>query len=105
MDTTFSTLGFNAQTAFDLAGVQSVARAGLGWRHAFGDITPSISQRFETGEEFTVTGVPVAKNVALVETGIDFNITQSAVLGFSYTGQLGSGVHENSASTRLTINF
>jgi len=105
MDTSFSTLGLNAQTSFDLAGVQSVARAGAGWRHAFGDITPSISQSFATGDEFTVTGVPVAKNVALIETGIDFNITSNAVLGVSYIGQIGSGVHENSANTRLTINF
>ncbi len=105
MDTTFSTLGFNAQTAFDLAGVPSVARAGLGWHHAFGDITPSTSQRFASGDSFTVTGAAVAKNVGMMEAGIDFNLTSSAVLGISYIGQLGSGVHENSANTRLTINF
>jgi len=105
MDTTFSTLGLNAQTSFDLAGVQSVARAGLGWRHAFGDITPSTSQRFAVGEEFTVTGVPVSKNVALIETGIDFNITPNAVVGISYIGLSGSGARENAANTRLSINF
>ena len=105
MDTTFSTLGLNAQTMFDIAGVQSVARGGLGWRHAFGDITPSTNQRFASGDAFTVTGVAIAKNVALIEAGIDFNITANAVVGVSYTGLTGSGARENSANTRLTINF
>lgn len=105
MDTTFSTLGLNAQTMFDIAGVQSVARGGLGWRHAFGDITPSTNQRFASGDAFTVTGVAIAKNVALIEAGIDFNITSNALVGVSYTGLTGSGARENSANTRLTINF
>ncbi|MCS3429483.1 autotransporter domain-containing protein [Klebsiella sp. BIGb0407] len=105
MDTSFSTLGLNGQTTFDIGGVPSVARGGLGWRHAFGDITPSTSQRFASGDEFTVTGVPIAKNVGLIETGMDFNITPNAVVGISYVGQIGSGVHENSANTRLSINF
>ena len=105
MDTTFSTLGLNAQTTFDLAGVQSVAHGGVGWRHAFGDMNPSISQRFAVGDEFTVTGVPVSKNVALIEAGVDFNITPNAVVGISYTGLTGSGARENAANTRLSINF
>lgn len=105
MNTSFSTLGLNAQSTFDIFGVESVARGGLGWRHAFGDTVPSISQRFAAGDAFTVTGVPIAKNVALVEAGIDFNITPNAVVGISYSGLTGSGARENSANTRLTINF
>lgn len=105
MDTTFSTLGLNVQATFDFVGVQSVARGGLGWRHAFGDIVPSTSQHFAFGEAFTVTGVPISKNVALIETGIDFNITPNAVVGISYIGLAGSGASESSANTRLSINF
>lgn len=105
MDTTFSTLGLNAQSKFDFIGVEAVARGGLGWRHAFGDITPSTSQRFASSDAFSVSGVPISKNVALIEAGIDFNLTKNAVLGVSYTGLTGSGARENAGNTRLTINF
>lgn len=105
MNTSFSTLGLNAQAKFDFIGVESVARGGVGWRHAFGDIVPSTSQRFAVGDAFTVTGVPIAKNVALFDAGIDFNITSNATVGISYIGLAGSGARENSANTSLSISF
>lgn len=105
MSTSFSTLGLNAQANFEFIGVEAVAHGGLGWRHAFGDTVPSNSQRFSVGNTFTVTGVPVAKDVALFEAGINFNITSNAVVGVSYIGLAGSGARENSANTSLSISF
>lgn len=105
MSTSFSTLGLNAQTKFEFTGVESVAFAGVGWRHAFGDTVPTASQRFSVGNSFTVTGLPIAKNVALFDAGINFNLTPNAVLGVSYIGLAGSGARENSANTSLSISF
>ncbi|TIP76062.1 MAG: autotransporter domain-containing protein, partial [Mesorhizobium sp.] len=37
-DTTFTTIGLRASTAFPLGSVNTTARGGIGWRHAFGDV-------------------------------------------------------------------
>lgn len=94
-----------ASTEFDLGGVQTVARGMLGWQHAFGDTDPRSNHRFATGDAFTVAGVPIAENVALIEAGLDFKVSPSGTLGFSYVGQFGSDAQENGFNARLKLQF
>ncbi|WP_198419868.1 autotransporter domain-containing protein [Pseudaminobacter salicylatoxidans] len=49
-DTTFTTLGIRAQADVALGAVPATARAMLGWRHAFGDVTPEAGLAFAGGE-------------------------------------------------------
>ena len=105
MDTTFTTLGMRASTAFDLGGVSSTARADIGWRHAYGDVTPSSSAQFIGSSLFSVAGTALAKDVATLEAGLDFDLTKSAKLGVSYNGQFGSGAHQNGFNVKLGVSF
>lgn len=104
-DATFTTLGLRASTSLNLGGVDATARATLGWRHAFGDTTPLSSQAFSTGNAFSVAGVPIARDAAVVETGLDLNLSSAATLGLSYTGQLAASAQQHGFKANLAMRF
>ena len=102
-DATFATLGLHASAAIDLGGISATARGMLGWRHAFGDVAPSTAMSFAGGSPFSIAGVPIARNAAVVEAGTDFAIAPTATLGVSYSGQFASGITDQ--SVRGTFNW
>lgn len=105
MDTTFTTLGLRASTGFALADINLTARGSLGWRHAFGDTTPLSMQAFSAGNPFTVAGVPIARDAAIIETGLDLNLTPAATLGISYSGQFAPSASDQSVRANLSVRF
>lgn len=105
MDTTFSTLGLRLSKEVSFGATTATLRGALGWRHAFGDSSPTVSQAFVGWDAFTVTGVPIAEDAAVLEAGVDMLITPSATLGIAYTGQYGDGVTENGFNARLSVKF
>ncbi len=104
-DATFTTLGLRASTAFAMGGINATARGMLGWRHAFGDVTPLAAMTFAGGSVFTVGGVPIARNAAVGEAGLDFALTRAATFGVSYGGQFGSGVSDQSVKANFNMKF
>ncbi|MFK0277166.1 autotransporter domain-containing protein [Ensifer sp. NPDC090286] len=104
-DTTFTTLGLRAASSFDLGGVLATARGTIGWRHAFGDTLPLSSNGFSTASTFAIAGVPIAENSAVIEAGLDFAVAPEATLGFTYTGQFGGGVSDQSVKANLSVKF
>lgn len=104
-DTTFTTLGLRASAPFSLGATDVEVRGTLGWQHAFGDITPSSTLAFATGNAFSTAGVPIAEDTALVEAGIDFKLSHRATLGVNYTGQFGSGLTQNAVDAKLGVKF
>ncbi|WP_244420747.1 autotransporter outer membrane beta-barrel domain-containing protein [Mesorhizobium japonicum] len=102
---TFTTLGLRGSTDFALGGVNATARGMLGWRHAFGDVTPSSSFAFAGGDAFTIAGVPIARDAAVIEAGIDMKMSPNATLGLSYSGQFGGGAVDNGAKANLSVKF
>jgi outer membrane autotransporter protein len=103
---TFTTLGLRASTGFDLGnGMTATARGMLGWRHAFGDVTPTSTMAFAGGSPFTVAGVPIARNGAVADLGFDVNVTPDAVLGLTYGGQFGSGVTDQTLRGNFAVRF
>lgn len=105
IDTTFSTLGVRGSTSFDLSGVKLTAEGMLGWRHAFDGDLSDVTHAFTGGTDFTVSGVPVAKDVAVIEAGFSTAIDQNISLGVSYVGQFGSGKKENGLRGNLSVKF
>ncbi|WP_292190062.1 autotransporter domain-containing protein [Mesorhizobium sp.] len=104
-DATFATLGLRGSTDFALGGINATARGMLGWRHAFGDVTPISSFAFAGGDAFTIAGVPIARDAAVVEAGLDLNMSANATLGVSYSGQFGGGTVDQGAKVDLGIKF
>lgn len=104
-NTTFTTVGVRASSDLTLGSVETSVRGAIGWRHAYGDTTPLSTASFAGSDAFTVAGVPIAEDTALIEAGIDFKLTPSAKLGFSYFGQFGSDASENAGKATLAVAF
>ena len=102
---TTTTLGLRGRQDIMLGSISAALRAGLGWRHTFGDVQPSTTMAFAGGDSFSVTGAPIARNAALVELGLDGNLSRSTTLAVGYSGQFGSGNRDQTASMTLRWKF
>ena len=104
-DATFTTLGVRASTDFTIGGVAATARGMFGWRHAFGDVTPLSTVAFAGGDDFSIAGVPIARDTMLVEAGFDVQLARNTTLGVSYAGQFGPNAFDNGFKANLGAKF
>jgi len=76
-----TTLGLRTQ--YQLASLPGFTWTSLiGWRHAFGDVRPSVLQTFAGSfSSFTVSGVPVARDAFVSETSLDYKVTDAVTVG------------------------
>lgn len=101
----YSTLGLRASTDLDMGGMAVKLRGGLAWRHAFGDTNPKATLAFAGSSAFTVAGLPIARDAALVEAGLDVGIGRGATLGLAYTGQLAEDAQDHAFKGVLAVRF
>jgi len=102
---TYTTIGLRASTAFAIGNMEADAHAGLGWRHAFGRINPKADFSFGDSSTFTVKGVPIARNAAVVEAGLNMKLNKSSTVGVAYQGQFGSSAREHSLEAHVAVRF
>lgn len=103
---TTTTLGLHARSAFDSAGAQGQLFGTLGWRHAFGDVDPASTMSFvQGGQSFTTNGVPIARDAALVELGVNMAVSKRTTVGVSYGGQFGEGNQQHSGMLDVRYRF
>jgi fibronectin-binding autotransporter adhesin len=104
-DTAFTTLGVRAASVLGL--VDGVTVYGtVGWRHAFGDVTPAMALAFASnGLPFAIAGVPVADNSLIVDAGLDLAVTATARLGINYSGQLAADAQDHAVQGNLLVQF
>lgn len=102
VDATFSTLGVRASTQLS---ERTRVRGLLGWRHAFGETTPTSTHAFGGSLPFTLAGVPLAKNVAVLEAGVETQLRPNLSLGASYSGQFGDGLKDHGFKVNLNWAF
>ncbi|MBT9369735.1 autotransporter domain-containing protein [Rhizobium sp. CSW-27] len=104
-DATFTTLGLRSNGSFDLQGTTIRANGMIGWRHALDDTRPTTTNSLAGSSAFTVSGVPLARDVAVIEAGVAAQIAPTASLGLTYTGQFGSGVSDHGIKANLNVRF
>lgn len=98
---TFSTLGTRASNEWELDKALSLTvQGGLGWRHAYGDVTPSTRVWFDQGDRFQVTGVPIARDALVAAAGITLRSAGNMSLGLGYSGQFARKTTDHS----MTLN-
>ena len=69
-------------------------------------MTPAASLAFTTtGADYTVDGVPLAEDSALIDAGLDLALGERTTAGVSYTGQYGDGVTDNGVKGRFSWLF
>uniref|UniRef100_UPI0015882CF2 autotransporter outer membrane beta-barrel domain-containing protein n=1 Tax=Burkholderia ambifaria TaxID=152480 RepID=UPI0015882CF2 len=103
----FSTLGVRASTDIAVTTKGKVTAFGtVGWRHAFGNTQPGSTLSFASGgSPFSAVGVPVARNAAVLEVGVDAAVTKNLSLGLSYSGQIGGSFSDHALYGNLLWKF
>ncbi|TEA76606.1 autotransporter domain-containing protein [Allopusillimonas soli] len=104
-DATFTTLGLRAETALSLDDTTARLHGTLGWRHTFGDKTPTADLAFAGGDAFAIAGVPIAKDAAVIEAGLDLALSPNASLVIAYSGQIGGGVSDHGLKVNFSMAF
>ena len=106
IDTGYSTLGLRAASELLIGDMVVIPHASVAWQHAFDDVVADAALAFITGGvDFTVAGVPIARDAALIEAGLMFNVDRDTTLGLSYQGQIAGNVEDHGLSGRLDWRF
>lgn len=100
-----TTLGLRPEVRFALGDMAARAGGLIGWQHAFGDIASESRLAFAGGDDFTIRGVPMARDSVLLEAGLDLALTGSVNFGAAYQGRFGDGVADNGFTARLGVAF
>jgi outer membrane autotransporter protein len=100
----FSILGLRAET--QLGAMPLFARAMLGWRHAFGETTPTAVLAFAgAASPFQVYAAPVARDAMVAEVGLSWRVAGNVALGLGYNATLGNGTRDHALRGRLDVTF
>ena len=102
----FSTVGVRGTGSFKVGDTMLNLNGSLGLRHANGDVTPTASVAFTGGgPDVIVAGVPIAKNVAAVDFGIDTAMGAKGTFNLSYSGQYAKGVTDHGVKATMLWKF
>jgi outer membrane autotransporter protein len=105
-DLGYSTLGLRGAATLFVAGAQFIPHASAGWQHAYGDVTTDTALAFASPNVgFVISGVPIARDSAILLAGIDVRVSNDATIGVSYQGQLASDVEDHGISGRFDWRF
>lgn len=103
---TFSTLGARATMQLPDAGRFGMElTGGLGWRHAFGDRAPTANLQFASGNAYTVSGAPLARNALVAELGISLQASGTSRFSLSYAGQFAGATQDHGVQARAMWAF
>ncbi|WP_188582697.1 autotransporter outer membrane beta-barrel domain-containing protein, partial [Azorhizobium oxalatiphilum] len=104
--TWYSTLGVRVASAVTLGGLTAVPHASVGWRHAFGDVTPEVAMTYlNTGTSFTAQGLPIGEDSALLGAGVDFALGKGFTLGVAYDGAFSNDTQSNAVRGTASFQF
>jgi fibronectin-binding autotransporter adhesin len=99
-----TTLGVRGEFAF--ASMPLTVKTMLGWRHAYGDMVPSVLLTFQGGAQaFSVSGVPIDRDAFVAEAGIEYSPTSALSVGVSYSGQYGQRATDNAFKGNVNLRF
>lgn len=100
-----TTLGLRATSAFSIHDLMVEARGMIGWRYAFGDVSPVTDVAFSGGSPFGVTGLAATRNAALIELGFDALVSDTMKVGLSYNAALSGDAVDQGVSGKFIVTF
>jgi outer membrane autotransporter protein len=106
-ETGYATLGIRAAGMVPVApDMVLIPRGSLAWQHAFNSVTPAAVLAFQVAPvPFAIAGVPIARDSALAEAGLDLAIGRNVTVGVSYVGQFARSVHDHAAKGKFSWTF
>jgi T5SS/PEP-CTERM-associated repeat protein/autotransporter-associated beta strand protein len=102
-----TTAGMRA--AWDISGGQQDGarlEAGLAWQTAAGELRADSRHAFVAGSDaFTVSGLPLARNMGIAELGVSVKPTDNSRLSMFAQGRAGGGQREAGAQLNWSVAF
>ena len=80
-------------------------RGSLAYRHANGDIEPSTRAHWQTGQQFSVMGSPLARHATLAEIGLGARLSPNSLLEFGFSGLYAGSGHDSGLNARFSVQF
>ncbi|WP_193757805.1 autotransporter domain-containing protein, partial [Pseudovibrio sp. W64] len=105
MDSTFASIGLRAETRANLGQLTAKLSAQAAWQHAFGDVTPVVNHAFAGGDDFSVVGIPIAKDALFLNLGASVDLGRNTTLGLAYDGRFGSGFTDQGLKANIALKF
>ncbi|WP_375465155.1 autotransporter domain-containing protein [uncultured Methylobacterium sp.] len=105
---TTATVGLRMEARIDglMGGLPILLRGLVGYRGAFGDVTPAALLAFGAGGAGTlVRGAPIDRSAVVLEAGLGWIVLPSTSVGLSYAGQVGARAQDHGARGSLTYRF
>ncbi|MAM09146.1 MAG: hypothetical protein CML23_01515 [Rhizobiaceae bacterium] len=100
-----TTLGLRASRDIMLGETAARLSGRAGWQHAYGDLNGTSVVAFDGGSNFGISGVPTARDAALLGVGLSFDLSNEVSLSLGYDGQLAEGVQDHNFSMRFDLRF
>jgi fibronectin-binding autotransporter adhesin len=99
-----TTLGARGELAF--ASMPVTLTSMLAWRHAYGNVVPSVLLGFQGGaQSFGVSGIPIDRDAFVAEAGVNYAVSSMLSVGVSYSGQFGERATDNAFKGHITLSF
>lgn len=100
----FATLGLRAEAQIGTAPL--FARAMLGWRHGFGELTPQAGTAFVARTApAQVFAARIDRDAVVAEAGLDWRISQATALGLTYSAAIGERSRDHALKGRVEMRF
>ena len=100
----FTTLGLRAEA--QIGAMPLFARAMLGWRHGFGELTPQARTAFVAGTTpATVFAAKIDREALVAEAGLDWRISSATALGLTYSAAIGERSRDHALKGRVEMRF
>ncbi|WP_198670318.1 autotransporter domain-containing protein [Dyella sp. C9] len=102
---TFSTLGARLVAPLNWGSSSIELRVSAGWRHVYGQLSPSQLLAFAGGEPFGVVGAALDRDALAVDVGLGGRLGDGLDGGLSYSGVLGSHTSDNGVKAYVRWQF
>ncbi|MBV9751725.1 MAG: autotransporter domain-containing protein, partial [Hyphomicrobiales bacterium] len=99
-----TTLGVRSELA--VASIPITFHSTVGWRHAYGDVVPSVLLAFQGGvQSFSIAGIPIDRDAFVAEAGLDYAVTSSVRVGLSSSAQIGNRASDYAFKGHIEVSF
>lgn len=100
----YASLGLRASAALgQVAGREVHLQSSLAWQHAFDDPSSKSRMTLSGLDSFTVDGVPVADDSALLRVGLAVQLAPQASVDLGYAGQYGDGLRDHGVRLGVAV--
>lgn len=102
---TFATLGVRGEVKLDTE-MNAFFKGGFGYTHAFGETDGTKRNAFAgTGVGFQSSGASVAKNAAILDAALTFEVAEQNTITIGYRGEFAKEGTNNAANLRWDSKF